>query len=176
MLLGAILAFATFSCGDDEEPEIENEEEVITTMIYTLTSTAGNAVFRFEDLDGDGAMEPTITNATLAANTTYQGTLEFLNESETPAEDITEEVAEEDLEHQVFFQSSVVSVAYADEDPDGNPLGLASTLTTGDAASGNLTITLRHEPDKTAAGVSDGDIANAGGETDIAVTFTVDVQ
>ena len=123
-------------------------------------------------------MEPSIINGTLAANTTYSGSLEFLNQSETPAEDITEEVAEEDDEHQVFYASTVagLSVAYNDADDDNNPLGLATTLTTGDAGTGTMTITLRHEPNKSAAGVSDGDIANAGGETDIEVTFDVVVQ
>ena len=53
---------------------------------------------------------------------------------------------------------------------------MAFTLTTGDAASGNITIILRHEPVKDAEGVSDGDITNAGGETDISVTFPVVVQ
>ena len=176
-LLGFILCLASWSC-DDDDPVIENEEEVITTVIYTLNSSAGAATFTFVDLDGDGAMEPSIINGTLAANTTYSGSLEFLNQSETPAEDITEEVAEEDDEHQVFYASTVagLSVAYNDADDDNNPLGLATTLTTGDAGTGTMTITLRHEPNKSAAGVSDGDIANAGGETDIEVTFDVVVQ
>jgi len=177
LLLGAILAFGTFSCGDDdEEPVIENEEELITTVIYTLTNGAETAEFRWQDLDGDGAMEPVITNATLSVNTDYTGSLRFLNESASPAEEITEEIEEEDLEHQVFFESDVISVAYRDTDPDGNPLGLASLFRTRDAGAGELTITLRHEPDKTATGVSEGDILNAGGETDIAVTFSVVVQ
>ena len=42
--------------------------------------------------------------------------------------------------------------------------------------SGTITVTLRHEPNKDAAGVSSGDIANAGGETDIEVTFNVEIQ
>jgi len=39
-----------------------------------------------------------------------------------------------------------------------------------------VTITLRHEPAKDATGVSDGDITNAGGETDISVNFPVEIQ
>ena len=93
-------------------------------------------------------------------------------------EDIGEEVAEEDDEHQFFFSSTVagVSVAYNDADGDGNPLGLANTVTTGAAGSGTLTVILRHEPDKNADGVSGGDISNAGGETDIEVAFPIEVQ
>ena len=169
------------SCSDDpEDPIIENEEEVITTLTYTLTPSEGGSavVLSYQDLDGDGANEPTITNGTLSAETTYSGSLTLLNETESPAESVTEEIEEEDADHQFFFVTTVsgLSVAYADTDDDGNPVGLASTLTTGSAGSGNLTVTLKHEPDKSASGVSDGVITNAGGETDISVTWTITVE
>jgi len=173
-----VAALSFTSCGDDDEMEPENEEEVITTLVYTLTSGADVATFRFTDLDGDGGNAPVVTVDNLAANTTYIGAIVLLNESETPAEDITAEVREEDADHQMFFEVSGanVTVAYTDQDDDGNPVGLASTLTTGDASTGTLKITLRHEPDKSASGVSGGSIDNAGGETDIEVTFDVNVQ
>ncbi|MFK7935983.1 MAG: type 1 periplasmic binding fold superfamily protein [Saprospiraceae bacterium] len=175
--------FATsllFTACEQDDPEIPNEEEVITTLNYTLTPEGGGAevTMRFEDLDGDGGNAPEITGGTLAANTTYRGSLELLNEQESPAEDITEEVAEEDDEHQFFFSTTLngVTVSYDDTDGDGNPVGLSTLITTGDADSGNFTVTLRHEPDKGADGVADGKIDNAGGETDIEVTFPVEVQ
>ena len=85
---------------------------------------------------------------------------------------------EEDLEHQVFFSTSVsgMTISYNDMDDDGNPLGLSSIVNTSTADNGTLTIILRHEPAKDADGVSDGDITNAGGETDIEVTFNIDVE
>ena len=170
----------TFTACDKDDPEIPNEEELITTLNYTLTPTSGGTsiTLSFKDLDGDGGTAPTITGGTLAANQTYSGTLELLNEAESPAESITEEIEEEDEEHQFFFQSNIsnLTIAYSDQDADGNPVGLSSTLTTGAAASGSITIILRHEPSKSASGVSGGDITNAGGETDIEVTFPIDVQ
>ena len=63
-----------------------------------------------------------------------------------------------------------------DTDSNNRPVGLASRVTTGAAGSGTLTITLLHEPDKAASGVADGDPSNAGGATDIEVTFDVTVQ
>jgi hypothetical protein len=39
-----------------------------------------------------------------------------------------------------------------------------------------LKITLRHEPNKKASGVVGGSITNAGGETDIEVSFDVEVK
>ena len=43
------------------------------------------------------------------------------------------------------------------------------------STTGNLTIILRHDLDKNGAGVSSGNIANAGGETDIEVVFPIQV-
>ena len=176
-----ISLLAVISCSDDpDDPVIENEEEVITTLTYTLTPAEGGSavVLQYQDLDGDGPNQPTITNGTLSAETSYSGALTLLNETESPAESITEEIEEEDADHQFFFASTVtgLTVAYGDTDGDGKPVGLASTLTTGAAGSGNLTVTLKHEPDKSASGVSDGDMTNAGGETDISVTWTITVE
>ncbi len=180
IITAVLLSMTLFYACDKDEPEIPNEEELITTLNYTLSPMNGGAdvELSFVDLDGDGGANPLVTNGTLQANQTYEGTLELLNESESPAENITDEVAAEDLEHQFFFQSNAsgVSVSYNDQDSEGNPLGVSSILTTGDATSGSLTITLRHEPNKSASGVSQGNISNAGGETDIEVTFTIDVQ
>ncbi len=179
LFLTVILVLLMTSCKDD--PDIINGEEVITTLNYTLTPDDGgtDVVLSFRDLDGDGGNDPVVTSGTLSANQTYTGSITLLNESVTPAENITEEIEEEDEDHQFFFQSSLsnVTVAYTDQDSDGNPIGLSSTLTTGAAsAAGTLTIILRHEPIKTASGVANGEIANAGGETDIEVAFTIDVQ
>ena len=177
-----LLIFALASC-EKEEPEdpiIPNEEEVITTLTYTLTPVgAGDVVvFNFQDLDGDGGNDPVLTEGTLAVNSVYTGALVLLNETETPAENITEEVEEEADEHQFFFTSTLsdLTIAYTDTDSDGNPVGITSELTTGAAGSGVMTIVLRHEPNKDAAGVAAGDISNAGGETDIEVDFTVNVE
>lgn len=169
-----------FTACEKDDPDIIVEPEVITTLNYTLTPTGGGAAITlsFQDLDGDGGNAPTITGGTLAANQSYTGVLELLNESASPIEDITIDIEEDDEAHQFFFQSNVsnLTVAYNDQDADGNPIGLTSALTTGMAASGTLTIILRHEPNKSASGVSGGDITNAGGETDIEVSFPIDVQ
>lgn len=167
------------SC-DKEDPVIPNEEELITTLTYTLTPAGGGApvILSFVDLDGDGGNAPTLSSDAFAANQTYSGVLVLQNESISPVDNITLEIEEEAEEHQFFFQSTVtgLSIAYNDQDGNGNPIGLSSTLTTGAAGTGTLTIVLRHEPDKAASGVAGGDIVNAGGETDIQVTFDIDVQ
>lgn len=181
-ILKTLICFAMISsivsC-DPDDPVIENPEEIITSVTYTLTSVSGDVVtFNFLDEDGDGGNDPVITTEALAANEIYTGSIELLNTLETPADDITAEVAEEDEDHQLFYvvDGNNVAIDYLDEDADMNPLGLSTTLTTGDAGTTDLTIILRHLPNKGAEGVSDGLIGNAGGDTDVEVTFTLDVQ
>lgn len=174
-LLSAVVFFS--QC-DTEEPEVQNEEELITTVTMTFSAPGtADVEFKLYDADGDGPIEPVYTNGTLAANTTYTVAIEVLNEEE--GEDITEEILEEDEEHQFFFQKSNglnLDFAYGDADDDGNPIGVASVFTTGEASEGTLTVILRHEPNKSAEGVKDGDIANAGGETDVQAIFNVVIE
>ncbi len=177
-----ILIFSTlilFSSCEKDDPIIANEEELITTLTYTLTAAGQpTVVLSFKDLDGEGGNAPIIIAGTLAANTVYNGSITLLNELENPVENITEEIEEEDDEHQFFFAATGgLNAMVAYDDTDGtNPVGLKTKVTTGAASQGKLRVTLRHEPNKSAAGVSDGNIANAGGETDIEVEFDVTIE
>jgi hypothetical protein len=178
-LLVIPVLFST-ACDNDDAPV--NEEEVITTVRVTLIGGGQTIVLESKDLDGDGPNAPVLTpigGATLVAGTTYTGTTTFLNELTNPVDNITEEVEEEGADHQVFYQlpPSIGTVTYTDVDANGRPVGLNFTLVAGNSGStGTLTVTLRHLPNKTASGVSGGDITNAGGNTDAAVTFSVAVN
>lgn len=173
-----IPAIFSTSCSNDDAPV--NEEEVITTVRTTLTGGGQVITLTSRDLDGDGPNAPVVTvSGNLVAGTTYTGSTEFLNELESPAEDITIEVQEEGADHQVFYQlaSTVGTITYTDTDANGKPIGLNFTLVAGTSGStGTLTVTLRHLPNKIATGVAAGDITNAGGNTDAAVTFSVAVN
>ena len=175
-----LFALSITSCNnDDDSSEPVNEEEVISTVIAIFSNGNSTVTLTSRDLDGDGPNDPvTEISGPFVANTTYAGTVQFWNELEDPAEDITEEVEEEALEHQVFYSvtNNIGNFSYGDMDSEGNPIGLVYSFTTNDAGNGAMTITLRHEPNKDGEGVSDGNIANAGGETDIQVTFNVSVE
>ncbi len=177
-LSACFISIFFFACSNDETPVEIVEEEVITTMNVTLAPQGGgtNITLSSQDLDGDGPNAPTVTvSGNLAANTTYDGSIVLLNETETPAENITTEVEAEDDLHQFFFGVSGALEAttdYSNFDGNGNPLGTEFSLTTGTASSGNLTITLRHEPKKP----NDGTLGDAGGETDIAQTFNLTIE
>ena len=177
-LLVIPVLFST-ACDNDDAPV--NEEEVITTVTTTLLGGGRTITLTSRDLDGDGPNAPVITvSGNLTAGTTYTGTTTFLNELESPAEDITVEVQEEGVEHQVFYQlpSTLGTITYnpTDVDVNGKPIGLKFTLVAGSVGNGNLTVTLRHDLNKSAAGVASGNIANAGGSTDAAVSFPVVVN
>ena len=167
---------------DDHEHEHIHEEEVITTVTVTLTpKNSGRPVtLRSKDTDGNGPKTPTITGGTLQKGMTYTGSIELLNETENPAENITEEVAEEAEEHQFFYKATGIGGTFTytgKGDKNGKPVGLTFEVVTGSmAGSGHYTITLRHSPNKSASGVSTGDITNAEGETDVEVKFPITLQ
>ena len=99
----SILSFNACSDDDDVLPTPINDEEVITTVNVTLTPMGGGTVVTLQkqDLDGDGPDAPTFSiSGDLIAGTTYNGSIELLNETENPAEDITEEVEDESNDHQ----------------------------------------------------------------------------
>jgi hypothetical protein len=174
----ALVTILTFTSCDNDAEEV-NEEEVITTVTTTLTSGTTIITLTSKDSDGDGPIAPVVTvSGDLKASTKYTGATSFWNEIANPAEDITSEVAAEGDEHQVFYQApaTIGAFTYKDTDKNGKPIGLSFELQTGAAAAnGNLTVTLRHLPNKSAAGVATGDIANAGGATDALVTFPIKV-
>lgn len=176
----SVIASVLFSC-EKSDPVIPNEEELITTLRFTLVPAGGGTpvIFSFRDLDGDGGNDPEITGGTLIANTGYTGSLQLLNELDQPVINITDEIEEEAEQHQFFFNVSEglnISVTYNDKDDGNNPVGLETIVMTGTASTGQITLILKHEPDKSAQGVAEGDITNAGGETDIEVQFNVSVQ
>jgi hypothetical protein len=175
------------SCKKDKpDPPIStpppvNEEEVITSAVLTFTNqvTQEVVVWSVSDPDGDGGNAPIFSVSPLAANSVYNLEIEFFNETENPIENLTDEILEEGVEHQIFYQveqSFNVTFFYDDVDNNGQPIGLKCIVTTGDAGVGALTVTLIHEPEKDADGVSGGYITNAGGETDFEVTFSGIIQ
>lgn len=180
LALITIVLFA--ACSDDDKPSVfvpVNEEEVITTITTTLTNGSSVITLTSRDIDGDGPDDPVVTvSGPLAKNTTYTGSIVFLNELATPTQNITDEIEEEGHEHQVFYQipTAFGNVSYTDADVNGKPIGLQFTLTTSNTiGTSNLVMTLVHEPNKDAAGVSSGDVTNAGGATDAQVVYPIEI-
>ena len=177
-LVTVLFTILLASCSkDNETPEAVNEEELITTLKVTLVpvSEGNTIVLTTRDLDGDGPNEPVVTvSSNLTAGVAYNGTIELLDETKSPADNITEEVEEEADEHQFFYTIGSgldVTATATNLDSEGNLLGTEFELTANTASSGSLTFTLRHEPTKPNDGLS-----SAGGETDIEATFSITVE
>lgn len=168
-IIFALLLLTGCSEDDPADPGDDGpgEQEVITTVTLTLTPQAGGTAVtaQWQDLDGDGGNAPTIGTLTLNAGVSYNGTITLLNEQENPAESITDEVSEEADEHQLFYTplngiANSVTIAVADQDGNGLPIGLVFTVDVDAAASGqtgSLDIKLYHydEVTKTGTNVSD---------------------
>jgi len=162
------------SCKDDPHPT--NQEEVITTLIVDLSPVGGGEPLelKFYDEDGNGSIEPVTTPdlLELEAGKSYAAEITLLNETVSPAEDITEEIEAEMNDHLFCFDvtNMDVSVDYDDEDVNGHPIGLVTTWEAGVAgASGTMEIVLRHQP-----GEKNGDCPGPG-ESDIQVEFSIKV-
>lgn len=195
--LGFVLVLVGLAaCGDDGASDPNASQEVITTVTLTLTPTGGGSpiVVEVDDPDGDGGDPPTIDSIGLLAGTMYGVTVGFQNRLETPAEEITDEVRDEAIDHQIFFtgtavngpasgsSNAAITHAYADTDANGLPIGLSNTFTVASAPGGDLIVTLRHMPPinnrpvKTAdaaAMVKASGFSAIGGENDAQVTFPV---
>ena len=167
-------------CGGVETPDEPNENEVITTVMLTF---AGPSVVEAKWVDlGDG---PVVDPIALENGAVYDLSVRFLNELETPPEEITDEVAAEAEEHQVFFTGAdaLLDIAYADADSNGFDVGLSGSVTVLGAGTDELTVTLRHLPEESGAATKTGDLAATvatdgfgaiPGETDVQVTFQVE--
>ena len=169
-VLGISLFTAT-GCNKDDGSNPDNEEELITTMVLTFSDGSGvSNSFVFEDLDGVGGSAPTIQPIILATSATYSLTVAFFDKSQAgQTRDITAEVAAESAAHLICFETlgNAPMPVIQDTDTNGKPLGLLSQVVTAAAGNGKLTVSLKHEPDKSSANPC------AGGETDAEATFDV---
>lgn len=133
LCLLASLPFSLGACGDDGDADSGNENEVITTVSLTFTPAGGGApvTASFDDPDGDGGAAPTTDPVSLVKGTSYTMTVRFLNKLVTPPEEITTEVRDEGVEHQIFLTGTAVkgpatsnasaplTQSYADSDERG---------------------------------------------------------
>tara|TARA_B000000565_G_scaffold252640_1_gene228030 strand:+ start:494 stop:1096 length:603 start_codon:yes stop_codon:yes gene_type:complete len=191
-LLFAVLTLFVFTaCEEDEAvPEEEEEMEVITDVTLIFTPDAGDVVTASaQDPDGEGVLDLVVKDEIkLQSGTSYTLTFDIMNNLETPGEDIGDEIAEEDDEHQLFFawtegafsnpsgngniDNASDPVNYNDSDGNGNPLGLNTSWTAGNpTTAASFTVRLQHQPDvKTAtSGANDGD-------TDFELQFRLTIE
>lgn len=164
-----------YSCKDAEvDPE---ENELITTVKLEFTNGSSVTTFQWKDADGDGGSAPAIDKINLKPGIEYSVKVSFLDESKSPADDITQEVNEESDEHLVVFTASPASLltyTYGDKDLNNLPVGLNGKLLTKAAGSGKLKVQLRHQPPVNGNRVKDG--TAAPGSDDINIDFDLEIK
>ncbi|MFM7731172.1 MAG: hypothetical protein ACKO6L_09045 [Flavobacteriales bacterium] len=169
-----ILTIIFASCKKDNDSANQptppsNDGEIITSLILELTDTttgSNSQSFAFRDLDAEGANAPVQWDTIrLAPQTVYDARIIVLNEISQPVDTLSLEIADEADEHLFCFDSNVPGLNILRTDSDGTfEIGLASRWFTPTAGTGEITVTLKHQP-----GIKDGTCLP--GETDIEVTF-----
>lgn len=196
------LFFASCSDDDDVPDEVNEQEVITKVVFTLVNTTDASDVVTFtaeadalashdhdeegddhddedgddhddDDHDDDEEDEVKYTQTgELSNNATYTGKIGIFNKEENV---IVEEINNELEDHQVFYEiedTSGIVIEYADEDANGNPVGLSVTVTTTTIADdASIGVVLRHLPNKKAEGVKEGNIENAGGEDDFDVDF-----
>jgi hypothetical protein len=169
------------SCNKDEKnvapPEPENE--IITTVKLVAVNAADTTdvvTAQWKDLTpNDGNPDLSAANMTLKKDATYNVTISFLDETKTPADDVTEEVKDRANYHLICYTpASGLNLTVVRTDHDTNTpqmeLGVETTFTTGAASNGSLQVALHHQP----SGKNGTDCSI--GSTDADVPFVITVQ
>lgn len=178
LALGLMATLTQCKNGDKVEPDDENE--LITTVQLVLTSEAGGTAqtFTYRDADGDGGNPPTkFDTISLAPNQTYTLKMTVLDESKTPADDITKEINEKKDEHLFIFTAdpaALFTYSYGDLDENGKPVGLTGTVKAGAPGTGKLRVQLRHQPPINGKIQKDG--TPGPGSDDIDLNFNLKVK
>ena len=169
--------FVFTACKKDKDPAPTDENEVITTVTYTLTPVSGGTpvTIKYRDPDGDQGSQPgVITGAlALAAGANYTGTLTVQDETKSPIGDVTAEILEKADEHLFVYTVSpagLLTITRTDKDSKNLAVGLTTSVQArATAGTGTLNIVLRHQP-----GTKDG--TATPGSSDVDVSFPVTVQ
>lgn len=178
---GITLATMWSACNKQEQavaPPVPGNE-FITTVELVATNAADPAdvdTAKWVKLDPTDTTAPNLTKAflNLKKNATYNVQVLFLDETQTPAADVTAEIKERENYHLICFGIAAglnLSVQRTDHDTNNPPLevGLQDQFTTGAASNGNLEVTLHHQPN-----VKNGDCAP--GSIDADVNYTININ
>jgi hypothetical protein len=179
--LTLMISLLVASCKKEEQvvsPPLP-ENEFLTTVKLQLVNAATNdtviAIWKDLTPEDTNPADTSLAVLNLKKNSTYQATILLLDETQNPAEDITEEIKERANYHQLFYFPSsslggnlVVNVTDTDTNSPPLPLGVTSNFITSNVANGKINVVLRHQPN-----VKNGTFAP--GSTDVDVNFQVNI-
>lgn len=175
------LAMAIASCSNKnkiDDPQPDNENEVITTLIINLKDSSDASkkyVLKSRDLNTSDQIPAVFEIPELENNKTYYAEVLLLDESKAVADTVSNDVLQEADDHQLVYTSNVagfeVSYKNTDIDTKGYPLGLHPIFKTKNIAGQkvNFQVVLYHLPGIKKANPMD----NAkNGSADVDVVFS----
>ncbi len=191
-ILLASLTIAGCKSDNDDIPKKENDLEVITDVVLTFTNVADATdivTAKAEDKDGAGINPLQIINPiNLSVSKSYILTYEILNKVVTPNVNITEEIEEEAVDHQLFYSftnnafgsptgdgnidNPADPLTYNDFDKNGRKVGLLTTWTTSSTplSGGKFKVKLQHQP-----GLKNSTSGSTDGDTDFELEFDLNI-
>jgi hypothetical protein len=168
------------SCKKDEvEPTDDNELITRVELKFTDITAKSTLTYTFQDKDGDPKTAPEkFDKIVLNKGVTYSVSIGVYDDTKSPVMDITQEINEEADVHLFVYKTtpaSLLTTTILDKDKNGLPIGLSSSiLTQSTAGTGKLNLLLKHQPELNGVKVKTGQ--EAGGSTDIDLTFDVEVK
>ena len=166
-------------CKKATDPQLADENELITTVTlrFSEQGTTNTQTFTFQDKDGNGGAAPTrFDSVTLTANRSYSLTVEVLDESKTPVQNITNGIRDEKDEHLFVFIASpatLLTYTYGDVDSRNFPVGLTGSIRTGVPGTGKLNVRLRHQPPINGMAVKNGTVSPGSDDVNLDFGLTI---
>lgn len=174
-VLFSIMLLLITSCGD-EEAVPENEEALTQMKLVFSDPDSGDIITEasYLDEDGPGENQGTFEVPDLVPGRRYRVSIEIIDALRNN-KDVSAHINTNGTQYQFFFNQSTPafsSIAYADEDAEGNPIGLAfEVVASGSTGTGFMRVTLVKDLDKSTAGITFNNRANSGGEIRIQINF-----
>ncbi len=171
LLTGTLLITVFYSCSKDEQavaPPVPGNE-FLTTVQLIVTNTADatdTKTVSVKQLPGQ-AIDLTKATLNLKKNAVYNAQVKFLDETKSPAGDVTTDISDRKNYHLICFVISGganLTVKRTDKDTNTPALevGLQDSFTTAAASTGSLNVQLRHQPN-----AKNGDCAPGSSDADV---------
>lgn len=172
-----ILSTLLTSCSKDNHES--HDEELITTLQLHFAPVNGGQTlsYAFRDADGPGGNLPILDDIVLDANSSYHLTIEVLNESVSPAINITNEISSEATSHRFYYiPSQNMNINNLNTDANDVPVGLTADVETLQPYSGTFRVVLRHYPGIPPNKEMNDPLESSKSVSDIDVTFSLILQ
>ncbi|WP_460219980.1 hypothetical protein [Psychroserpens sp. MEBiC05023] len=149
-LLGLLIHFCLLSCNSNDDSNTSEEEEedfFITTVELIMVPEGDGDTITSTSYDPDSWDGPTpgpsATSGVGEFNTTYVGSVRFLNERVDPPIDYTQQIIDNGIQYQVTFGTITGGTPFSYEylppfDSNGEPLGINFKIHSSDENCGVL--------------------------------------